>query len=134
MMEPSARWPARFWVIGGAANGFVAVVMGAFAAHGLRKSLAPEALDWIRTGASYQMWHALALLGVAVLCRSGQSVALQTAGASFFAGTALFSGSLYLLAITGWHGFAWITPLGGAAFLLGWALLAWHGVTRMRAG
>lgn len=120
----------RVWLAAGAINGFIAVAMGAFAAHGLKDRLAPEALDWVRTGSTYQMWHAIALIVVAAVLP--QSPAVKTAAWGFLAGCVLFSGSLYLLALTGWHGFAFVTPLGGISFLLGWAALAWHAIAGSR--
>jgi len=119
----------RFWVAAGAINGLVAVGMGAFAAHGLKDRLPAEALDWVRTGSSYEMWHGLALIGVTLLAARGEGRALGLAGWSFLAGCILFSGSLYLLALSGWLGFAFVTPLGGVAFLIGWTALAWHAIT-----
>jgi uncharacterized membrane protein YgdD (TMEM256/DUF423 family) len=127
MREVACR-PARIWLFAAACNGFTAVAMGAFAAHGLKASLPPEAIDWVRTGASYQMWHALALLGVSVAPAVATSKTLRFAGMAFLAGCILFSGSLYLMALSGWHGFAMATPLGGLAFLIGWAALAWAGL------
>ena len=119
----------RFWLAAGATNGFIAVAMGAFAAHGLQDRLAPAALDWVHTASTYEMWHALALIVVTGLRRNK---AVKIAGWGFFAGCVLFSGSLYLLALTGWHGFAFVTPLGGIAFLLGWAGLAWYAIVSSR--
>jgi uncharacterized membrane protein YgdD (TMEM256/DUF423 family) len=124
--------PTRLWLAAGAVNAFIAVAMGAFAAHGLKDRLSAEALDWIRTGSSYQMWHGLALVAVAALQRAGANATLRIAGGALLAGCVLFSGSLYLLALSGWHGFAVVTPLGGVAFLIGWAALAWHGITMGR--
>ena len=74
------------------------------------------------------MWHGLALLAISVLGRNGIGAALKTAAAAFLIGIILFSGSLYLLALVGWRGFAWVTPLGGTALLLAWALLLWYGI------
>lgn len=120
----------RLWLAAGAINGFTAVAMGAFAAHGLKDRLAPEALDWVHTASTYEMWHALALIAVAAVLP--QSPAVKIAGWGFLAGCFLFSGSLYLLALSGWHGFAFVTPLGGTAFLLGWAALAWQAIVGLR--
>jgi uncharacterized membrane protein YgdD (TMEM256/DUF423 family) len=120
----------RFWLAAGAINGLIAVAMGAFAAHGLKDRLAPEALDWVRTASIYEMWHALALIVVAALLP--RSPAVKIAGWGFLAGCVLFSGSLYLLALTGWHCFAFVTPLGGIAFLIGWAALAWYAIAGSR--
>ena len=116
----------RCWLAAGAINGFIAVAMGAFAAHGLKDRLAPEALDWVRTAATYEMWHALSLIVVATVLPRNKAV--KIAGWAFLAGSVLFSGSLYLLALTDWRGFAFVTPLGGIAFLFGWAALAWHAI------
>ena len=110
------------WLAAGAANGFVAVALGAFAAHGLKARLSEQALGWIETGARYQMWHALALLAVAWLAsRQEASIwSLQLAGWGFLAGCVLFSGFLYLMALTGVKGLAAVVPFGGLAFLAGW--------------
>ena len=94
----------RLWLGAGAINGLIAVAMGAFAAHGLKDRLPAEALDWVRTGSTYEMWHALALIGVALLARRERARRWRFAGWSFLAGCVLFSGSLYLLALTGWPG------------------------------
>ena len=127
MGEAIAR-PSRFWLSAAAANGLLAMAMGAFAAHGLKDRISGEALGWIRTASDYQMWHGLALLAISVPGRSGIEGALKAAAAAFLIGIILFSGSLYLLALVGWRGFAWVTPLGGTALLLGWVLLLWYGI------
>lgn len=109
----------------GALLGGVGVGLGAFGAHGLRQRLSPEMLAVFETGARYQMYHALALLAVAaLLARQDASRALTFAGWSFTAGTFIFSGSLYLLALTGVSTLGAITPIGGVAFLAGWLALA----------
>jgi uncharacterized membrane protein YgdD (TMEM256/DUF423 family) len=112
-----------FLLLGGA-SGFMAVATGAFAAHGLRERLTPEMLGVFETGARYQMYHALALVLVGLLTSRAPSGLLAASGWSFAAGTLLFSGSLYLLALTGVRTFGAITPFGGLCFLAGWALLA----------
>jgi uncharacterized membrane protein YgdD (TMEM256/DUF423 family) len=124
----------RLWLGASAINGLISVTLGAFAAHGLKDRLTPEALDWVHTGSTYEMWHALALIGVALLARAATSKALAVAGWSFLAGCILFSGSLYLLALTGWRGFAFVTPIGGLAFLIGWAALVWRAIAGTRIG
>jgi uncharacterized membrane protein YgdD (TMEM256/DUF423 family) len=129
-MREAEADPIRLWLVAGAANGFMAVAMGAFAAHGLKDRLPADALDWVRTGATYQMWHGLALILVATLASTRPGPALRVAGIGFFAGCAMFSGSLYLLAITGWRSLAFITPLGGLAFLIGWGAIVWHGIRK----
>lgn len=107
-------------------NGFIAVSLGAFAAHGLKNALSPDLLATFQTGVQYHMYHALALLGVGVLAlHFPAQTLLKTAGFLFLAGIVLFSGSLYVLALSGIRWLGAITPLGGVAFLAGWALLAW---------
>ncbi|HEX5004057.1 MAG TPA: DUF423 domain-containing protein [Gemmatimonadales bacterium] len=117
----------RRFLLLGACSAFVAVAAGAFGAHALRARLTPEMLAAFETGARYQMYHALALLGVAGAAARWPDPLIRLAGWSFIAGTVLFSGSLYALALTGVRGLGAITPLGGAAFLLGWAALATAG-------
>jgi len=112
-----------FLLLGGA-SGFIAVATGAFAAHGLRERLSPELLAVFETGARYQMYHALALVLVALLGGKTPSALLSASGWCFAAGTLLFSGSLYLLAVTGTRAFGAITPFGGLCFLAGWIALA----------
>jgi len=107
-------------------NGFIAVALGAFAAHGLKNILSPELLNTFQTGVQYQMYHALALLGVGLLAlHYPNSPLLKTSGYLFLLGIILFSGSLYVLALSGIRWLGAITPLGGVAFLTAWALLAW---------
>ena len=117
----------RLFITIGALSGFVAVGAGAFGAHALRDRLSAAMLDTFQTGAQYQMYHALALVGVGILLArfsSEGSPWLSAAGWLFVAGTVLFSGSLYLLALTDTRWLGAITPLGGVAFLLGWLALA----------
>ena len=109
----------------GALSGALAVALGAFAAHGLRSRIGADALATFETGARYHMYHALALLAVAWACARWPGAWASAAGWLFVAGTVLFSGSLYLLAITGVRALGAITPLGGLAFMLGWLALAW---------
>ncbi len=113
------------WLFIAAVNGFAAVAAGAFGAHGLQGRLDAQALTIFETGARYQMYHALAT-GLAAM--APRSSATHLACALFLAGIILFSGSLYLLALTGTRAFAFVTPLGGAAFLAGWIALAWSAI------
>jgi uncharacterized membrane protein YgdD (TMEM256/DUF423 family) len=108
----------------GSASAFIAVAAGAFGAHGLRARLAPDLLAVFETAARYQMYHALALLAVAWAASRWPGALPQCAGWLFVAGTVLFSGSLYLLALSGVRWLGAITPLGGGAFLAGWICLA----------
>lgn len=110
----------------GAALAFVAVVLGAFAAHGLRARLEPRALEIFETGVRYQFFHALALLLLALLLARAPGGGGVAAGWAFLVGIAVFSGSLYLLALTGVGRWGAVTPVGGLAFLVGWLLLVWH--------
>ena len=109
----------------GAVSAALAVGLGAFAAHGLRGRLGPDALATFETGARYHMYHALGLLAVAWAASRWPGGATAAAGWLFVAGTVLFSGSLYLLSVTGQRWLGAVTPLGGLAFILGWLALAW---------
>jgi len=115
----------RLFFVLGAASGLVAVAAGAFGAHALRARLSPEMLSVFDVGARYQMYHALALLAAAWALARWPGRAPLAAGWLFVAGTVAFSGSLYLLALSGQRWFGAITPIGGLAFLAGWACLAW---------
>ncbi|UTF58639.1 DUF423 domain-containing protein [Gilvimarinus sp. DA14] len=106
-----------------ALSGFFAVALGAFAAHGLKGKLAPNLLAAFETATQYQMYHALALLAVALLVKAHPSGWLNASGWLFIAGSVLFSGSLYGLALSGIRLFGPITPIGGVCFLLGWLCL-----------
>lgn len=108
----------------GSLSALVSVAAGAFGAHALRSRLPPDLLASFETGARYQMFHALGLLAVAWAAGRFPGGLVAAAGWLFLAGTALFSGSLYLLALTGTRWLGAVTPLGGAAFLAGWACLA----------
>lgn len=115
----------RFFAVAGAVSGFIGVAAGAFGAHGLRARLSPELLTVFETGARYQLIHALALFGAAWAVGRYGNVAAIASGWCFLAGTVVFSGSLYLLALTGTRGLGAITPVGGLGFLAGWLCLAW---------
>jgi uncharacterized membrane protein YgdD (TMEM256/DUF423 family) len=113
-----------FFVMGALLAG-LAVAAGAFGAHALRDRLAPDMLAIFETAARYQMYHALALLAVAWATARWPESSAVLAGWCFVAGIVVFSGSLYVLALTGTRWLGAITPLGGLAFLAGWALLVW---------
>jgi len=114
----------NLWLAIAAVNGGLAVAMGAFAAHGLQGRLDPHALSVFETGARYHMYHALALGLTAFAMRGAAATAATVASSFFLGGILLFSGSLYLLALTGLRGFAFVTPVGGVCFLVGWGSLA----------
>ncbi|WDG56525.1 DUF423 domain-containing protein [Pseudomonas chlororaphis] len=109
--------------------GFTGVALGAFAAHGLKNRLSAEYLAIFHTGVTYQLVHALALLAVALLATQIPGRLATWVGASFAIGILLFSGSLYLLTLTGFSKLGIVTPFGGLAFLVGWlclGLAAWR--------
>jgi uncharacterized membrane protein YgdD (TMEM256/DUF423 family) len=115
----------RIFVALGAISALLAVAAGAFGAHALRSRLSPDMQAVFETGARYHMYHALALLAAAWAFTRWPGGPVIAAGWLFVVGTVLFSGSLYLLALTGQRWLGAITPLGGLAFILGWAALAW---------
>lgn len=108
----------------GAVAGFLAVSLGAFAAHGLRARLSPDMVAVFETGVRYHMYHALAIILVALILGRLDGWLIRAAGWAFAVGIVVFSGSLYLLAVTGVTVLGAITPVGGLAFLVGWAFLA----------
>lgn len=114
----------RFFAAAGAISALLAVAAGAFGAHALRARLTPDLLAVFETGARYQMYHALALLAVAWAVTRWPVGAVRGAGWLFIAGTVVFSGSLYLLSLTGQRWLGAITPLGGLLLLAGWLALA----------
>ena len=102
------------------------VVFGAFGAHALKASLSPEMLSTFETGVRYQMYHALGLLALAWAVSCWPERRLSAAAWMLLAGTAVFSGSLYLLVLTGARWFGAITPFGGALLIAGWVFVAWR--------
>ncbi len=122
---------AKTWLMLGALFGGLAVALGAFGAHALKNSLSVYAQDIYNKAVLYQMWHALALLVVGLLQQWQPPLNVNPSGWLFTAGIVLFSGSLYILAITGATFFGMITPFGGAAFMAGWLWLllkVWKGL------
>ncbi|MGN6147731.1 MAG: DUF423 domain-containing protein [Rhizomicrobium sp.] len=114
------------WLLIAAINGALAVAFGAFGAHGLQGRIDAHAIEVFETGARYHMYHALAIGLAALAVRSGAASMPASVAAGFFlAGIILFSGSLYLLALTGVRSLGFVTPFGGLAFLVGWIALAW---------
>lgn len=114
------RWP----LVAGALFGLLSVMAGAFGAHALKNLVSPRSLEIFQTGASYQMYHALALILVALASSLPLSRRLLNwAARCFFTGILLFSGSLYCLALTDVHWLGAITPLGGLGFMAGWVCL-----------
>lgn len=124
--NPSADLPPYFLTLAALLGG-LGVAAGAFGAHGLKPLLTPDALAVYETAVRYQMYHALALLGLGMLPPGSTPTPWRRrAGYGFLLGILLFSGSLYAMTLTGWRSLGWITPCGGVAFLAGWACLARH--------
>jgi uncharacterized membrane protein YgdD (TMEM256/DUF423 family) len=112
----------RFALLAGALFAAVGVALGAFGAHGLRQMLDATRMGWWHTAVDYQMWHAIALVALsAVPARTGRATIWLLS-----IGILLFSGSLYLMALAGWRWLGIVTPLGGAAMIAGWLVLAWR--------
>ncbi len=117
---------ARFIWLACGISGFLSVALGAFGAHGLKKFLAtvpdgPQRLEWWHTASQYQMAHALALGFLGALAIRGELGSIRVATLAWILGTVLFSGSLYLMTLTGLRWLGMVTPLGGVGFLVGWA-------------
>ena len=113
----------RIFFLIGTFSAFIGVAAGAFGAHGLKGRLTPEMLATFEVAVRYQMYHAFGLIAVAwVLAKQASSLA-SVSGWCFILGTILFSGSLYLLTLSGMRWLGAITPLGGVAFLVGWLCL-----------
>lgn len=118
------------WMAAAGLSGMLAVAFGAFGAHGLERmagGVDPRDLAAYETGALYHLVHSAALIGIAVLARDGASLS-RLAGLLFVAGIVLFSGSLYVLGITGSRALVLVTPVGGLCFILGWMFVAFAGL------
>ncbi len=116
----------KFFLIAGAVNGLLAVAFGAFGAHLLEGRVADKYLDTWQTAVQYQMFHSIGLIAVAILMSSaliGPLSSLSWAGYLMLAGIVIFSGSLYVLSLTGISVLGAITPIGGVAFIAGWVML-----------
>jgi len=111
------------WARVGAILMFLAVAFGAFGAHGLRGRLTPEMLAIFETGIRYHVYHALGIFAVAWIADKNPTSLANAAGWAFVVGIVVFSGSLYVLSVSGIRWLGAITPLGGTAFLVGWILL-----------
>jgi uncharacterized membrane protein YgdD (TMEM256/DUF423 family) len=114
----------RLFLAMGALSAAISVAAGAFGAHALKARLTPDLLAVFETGARYEMYHALGLLAVGLALARSPAAAAAWAGWLFLAGTLLFSGSLYALALTGVRALGAVTPFGGVAFIAGWIALA----------
>ncbi|AFF24088.1 DUF423 domain-containing protein [Pasteurella multocida] len=117
------------WLFIAALSGFFCIAFGAFAAHGLEKILTPKALAWIETGLKYQFFHTVALMVLGTLqlyLKADTDRVINWIGSTWSLGIVLFSGSLYALALGATKSVAWLTPIGGTLFLIGWAMLAYR--------
>jgi len=118
----------------GALSALIGVGMGAFGAHGLKTVISPEMLAVYQTGVTYQMWHALGLIGIALIPQqTPDSKLVNWAGWLMFTGIALFSGSLYLLVLLNLNWLGMITPIGGVSFLTAWLLVTIFAAKNIRA-
>ncbi len=116
----------KLFIITGSLLGMLSVMIGAFGAHALKTTLeATNRLETFETAVKYQFYHSLALILLGLLMVQFQHKAFNIAGYGFMAGILLFSGSLYVLSLTGITKLGAITPLGGLAFIIGWAAFAW---------
>ena len=115
----------KFFFIAGAASAFIGVAAGAFGAHGLKNRLDADMMAVFEVGVRYQMYHAFALMAVAWAVGRWPGGTGNLAGYLFIAGTVLFSGSLYVLSLSGIRWLGAVTPIGGLAWLAAWACLAW---------
>ena len=116
---------ARLFLSLGAIFGLLGVAAGAFGAHVLRGRLTPDDLQIFETAVRYQMYHALALLAVGLFSIRFASASATAAGWCFLAGIVIFSGSLYLLVLSGARWWGAVTTIGGVGFLIGWLFLLW---------
>ncbi|MDH3974134.1 MAG: DUF423 domain-containing protein [Deltaproteobacteria bacterium] len=113
----------KLWLLSSALFGLLTVALGAFGAHALKDVLEAYGKSIYEKAVHYQMFHALALMGVGLLQKNFEEINFSPAGWAFLAGVILFSGSLYLLAVTQIRWLGAITPIGGTAFIIGWAWL-----------
>ena len=122
----------KFWLISAAIFGFLSVALGAFGAHSLKNILDDYGKSIYEKAVLYQMFHTMALFAVGLLEHFEKQTSFSMAGWGFFVGIVLFSGSLYLLAVTGIRWLGAVTPIGGIAFLFGWFGLALS-IVKMRS-
>ena len=121
----------KFWFVSAALFGLLEVVLAAFGAHQLKNVLDEYALTIYNKALLYQMFHTIAILVVGILQHLFREKSLAVAGWGFFIGILLYSGALYILALTGIRGFVYIVPFGGVSFIIGWAGLL-YATARMR--
>ena len=112
----------------GSGFALIAVITGAFAAHTLKSKLSPDMFQVFEVAVRYQMYHALGLIAVAWAASQWSSQLITASGWLFVAGIMIFSGSLYILSLTGVRWLGAITPIGGVAFIIGWGCLLWAAI------
>jgi len=123
----------KIWLVSASLFGFLSVALGAFGAHSLKNVLNEYGKSIYEKAVLYQMFHSTALLAVGILQHLFKGISFSPAGFGFLVGILLFSGSLYALAITGIRWLGAVTPIGGIAFLFGWAWFIWA-LFRVRFG
>ncbi len=119
---------SRLFFVFGSSFALIAVITGAFAAHALKTRLSPDMFQTFEVAARYQMYHALGLIAVAWAASQWNSQLITASGWLFVAGIVIFSGSLYILSLTGIRWLGAITPIGGVAFIIGWGCLLWAAI------
>lgn len=127
---PAVDMQARSFIATAAILMFIGVAAGAFGAHGLKQMLSADMLAIWQTAVTYQMVHGLGILALGIMLQQQDNALLRKAAWAMLAGVIIFSGSLYALALTGVRILGAITPIGGVAFLAGWAMLAWAAIRR----
>ena len=119
---------SRLFFAFGSGFALIAVITGAFAAHTLKSKLSPDMFEVFEVAVRYQMYHALGLIAVAWAASQWSSQLITASGWLFVAGIVIFSGSLYILSLTGVRWLGAITPIGGVAFIIGWGCLLWTAI------
>ena len=119
---------SRLFFAFGSGFALIAVITGAFAAHTLKSKLSPDMFEVFEVAVRYQMYHALGLIAVAWATSQWSSQLIAASGWLFVAGIVIFSGSLYILSLTGVRWLGAITPIGGVAFIIGWGCLLWAAI------
>ena len=114
----------KLFILIGCINALIAVMLGAFGAHGLKNQLTEQLLASFQTGVQYHFYHAMGLIAIGLIAVHVSGIGIKISGWLMLAGTILFSGSLYVLAITGIRQLGMITPVGGICFIMAWAVLA----------
>jgi len=115
---------SRTFIVAGAIGGFLSVGFGAFGAHAIKNNISPDLMTIYQTAVDYQFFHSLGLILIGLIFQQHQQKLIKTAGWLMIVGMVIFSGSLYVLSLTGIRWLGAITPVGGTAFIIAWLLLA----------